>query len=89
MAIVPGGANSLRKELSFLNSELSDLKSPVVFCHNDLLLGNVVHTPGQVMFIDYEYASYNYQAYDIGNHFAEFPGKFIYYVHFFKLVSTE
>lgn len=74
LAIVPGGAEKLWKELSFLNAELSGLKSPVVFCHNDLLLGNVIHTPGHVTFIDYEYACYNYQAYDIGNHFAEFPG---------------
>ncbi|KAI9516961.1 Ethanolamine kinase 1 [Dissostichus eleginoides] len=30
--------------------------------------------PGHVKFIDYEYAGYNYQAYDIGNHFNEFAG---------------
>ncbi|KAJ8261984.1 hypothetical protein GJAV_G00160750 [Gymnothorax javanicus] len=30
--------------------------------------------PGNVKFIDYEYAGYNYQAYDIGNHFNEFAG---------------
>lgn len=29
---------------------------------------------GHVKFIDYEYAGYNYQAYDIGNHFNEFAG---------------
>ena len=29
---------------------------------------------GNVKFIDYEYAGYNYQAYDIGNHFNEFAG---------------
>uniref|UniRef100_A0AAV2M399 ethanolamine kinase n=1 Tax=Knipowitschia caucasica TaxID=637954 RepID=A0AAV2M399_KNICA len=27
-----------------------------------------------VRFIDYEYSSYNYQAFDIGNHFNEFAG---------------
>lgn len=33
------------------------------------------HTPaGNVKFIDYEYTGYNYQAYDIGNHFNEFAG---------------
>ncbi|CAB1414453.1 unnamed protein product [Pleuronectes platessa] len=33
------------------------------------------YTPaGNVKFIDYEYAGYNYQAYDIGNHFNEFAG---------------
>jgi ethanolamine kinase len=41
-----------------------------------LLLGNVVYTEerNSVTFIDYEYAEVNYQAFDIGNHFAEFPG---------------
>lgn len=29
---------------------------------------------GNVKFIDYEYAGYNYQAFDIGNHFNEFAG---------------
>uniref|UniRef100_A0A667XAZ2 ethanolamine kinase n=1 Tax=Myripristis murdjan TaxID=586833 RepID=A0A667XAZ2_9TELE len=29
---------------------------------------------GMVKFIDYEYADYNYQAFDIGNHFNEFAG---------------
>lgn len=30
---------------------------------------------GRVRFIDYEYAGYNYQAFDIGNHFNEFAGR--------------
>lgn len=30
---------------------------------------------GHVRFIDYEYAGYNYQAFDIGNHFNEFAGR--------------
>lgn len=30
---------------------------------------------GHVRFIDYEYAGYNYQAFDIGNHFNEFAGE--------------
>lgn len=52
------------------------MKSPILFCHNDLLPGNVIYTESQnkVTFIDYEYAEVNFQAFDIGNHFAEFPG---------------
>lgn len=52
------------------------LNSPVVFCHNDLLLGNVIYNSDNesVTFIDYEYAGMNYQAFDIGNHFNEFAG---------------
>jgi ethanolamine kinase len=59
-----------------LYNELEKLKSPVLFCHNDLLLGNVIYTKEleKVTFIDYEYAEPNHQAFDIGNHFAEFPG---------------
>lgn len=30
--------------------------------------------PGEVNFIDYEYAFLNHQAYDIGNHFCEYAG---------------
>ncbi|XP_066999642.1 ethanolamine kinase isoform X2 [Anabrus simplex] len=66
----------LQQEYELLKSELMDLGSPVVFSHNDLLLGNIIYNSKKecVTFIDYEYASYNYQAFDIGNHFAEFAG---------------
>lgn len=61
-----------------LKNFLSNLDSPIVFSHNDLLLGNVIYNENKnkVTFIDYEYADYNYQAFDIGNHFAEFVGEF-------------
>ncbi|XP_042198173.1 ethanolamine kinase 1, partial [Callorhinchus milii] len=39
-----------------------------------LLLILALCLPGWVKFIDYEYSSYNYQAFDIGNHFNEFAG---------------
>lgn len=66
----------MRDEFVELYKRLEALDSPVVFAHNDLLLGNVVYTESQkcVTFIDYEYADYNYQAFDIGNHFTEFAG---------------
>ncbi len=32
------------------------------------------HFAGEMQLIDYEYASPNYAAYDIGNHFNEFAG---------------
>lgn len=65
-----------REEFDELYEALIATKSPVLFCHNDLLPGNVVYTENQekVTFIDYEYAEPNFQAFDIGNHFAEFPG---------------
>ena len=60
-----------------LKQTLQLVRSPVVFCHNDLLLANVIYNEGKhtVTFIDYEYADYNYQAFDIANHFAEFAGQ--------------
>lgn len=66
----------LRNEFLHLYSHLKELQSPIVFAHNDLLLGNVIYTESsnRVTFIDYEYAHYNYQAFDIGNHFTEFAG---------------
>ncbi|KAK3544429.1 hypothetical protein QTP86_011848 [Hemibagrus guttatus] len=69
-------ASCLREELLWLQQSLSKLGSPVVLCHNDLLCKNIIyqHAGGHVKFIDYEYAGYNYQAYDIGNHFNEFAG---------------
>lgn len=50
--------------------------SPLVFCHNDLLLKNIVYNEekSSVCFIDFEYADINYQAFDIANHFCEFAG---------------
>lgn len=35
----------------------------------------LLYLVGHVRFIDYEYAGYNYQAFDIGNHFNEFAGE--------------
>ncbi|XP_049626616.1 ethanolamine kinase 2 [Suncus etruscus] len=74
-ADVPGVAE-LEQELAWLKEHLSHLESPVVFCHNDLLCKNIIYnsSKGHVRFIDYEYAGYNYQAFDIGNHFNEFAG---------------
>ncbi|XP_055389828.1 ethanolamine kinase [Condylostylus longicornis] len=68
--------SALRKEFEELYKILEKLDSPLVFCHNDLLLGNVIYNENsnRVTFIDYEYAEINYQGFDIGNHFAEFTG---------------
>ncbi|CAL8263856.1 unnamed protein product [Merluccius merluccius] len=75
---VPGlpSLQVLSDEMETLKRHLSDTFSPVVLCHNDLLTKNIIynHKEGTVKFIDYEYADYNYQAFDIGNHFNEFAG---------------
>ncbi|KAA3468339.1 putative ethanolamine kinase [Gossypium australe] len=57
--------------------ELTDLFSgPVVFAHNDLLSGNLMLNDEQdkLYIIDFEYGSYNYRGFDIGNHFNEYAG---------------
>ncbi|KAJ8931763.1 hypothetical protein NQ314_015295 [Rhamnusium bicolor] len=66
----------IEEEIKQVRNVMEILGSPVVFAHNDLLLGNVIFTESEnsVTFIDFEYAAFNYQAFDIGNHFAEFVG---------------
>uniref|UniRef100_A0A3B4AQD5 ethanolamine kinase n=1 Tax=Periophthalmus magnuspinnatus TaxID=409849 RepID=A0A3B4AQD5_9GOBI len=66
----------LEQEMAWMKEHLSTLGSPVVLCHNDILCKNIIYNSkeGHVRFIDYEYSSYNYQAFDIGNHFNEFAG---------------
>ncbi|GFO50637.1 ethanolamine kinase 1-like [Plakobranchus ocellatus] len=66
----------LRKELDTIVDELEALQMDVVFSHNDLLLKNIIYNEKEdtIRFIDYEYAFYNYEAFDIGNHFTEYAG---------------
>uniref|UniRef100_A0A8C3NNT4 ethanolamine kinase n=1 Tax=Cyanoderma ruficeps TaxID=181631 RepID=A0A8C3NNT4_9PASS len=70
------GPEALEQELAWMEQTLPPLGSPVVLCHNDLLCKNIIYdgTRERVRFIDYEYTGYNYQAFDIGNHFNEFAG---------------
>ncbi|RUS86406.1 hypothetical protein EGW08_005856 [Elysia chlorotica] len=66
----------LSKELEEIVEVLDELHMEVAFSHNDLLLKNIIFNRQKdvVHFIDYEYAFYNYEAFDIGNHFAEYAG---------------
>jgi len=48
-----------------------------VFCHNDVLCGNILVDREAVtscQLIDFEYGSYNNRAFDIANHFDEYSG---------------
>ena len=73
---VIGSLDTLRGQYQWLRGVLKDSRSPLVFCHNDLLCGNLIYNEdaGTVSFIDLEYADVNYSAYDIGNYFCEFAG---------------
>ncbi|XP_040827064.1 choline kinase alpha isoform X5 [Ochotona curzoniae] len=71
-------AYNLPLELQKLRSLLESTPSPVVFCHNDCQEGNILLLEGRehlekekLMLIDFEYSSYNYRGFDIGNHFCE------------------
>uniref|UniRef100_A0AC34RE93 Ethanolamine kinase n=1 Tax=Panagrolaimus sp. JU765 TaxID=591449 RepID=A0AC34RE93_9BILA len=69
-------SNDLVEQFEHLRQILSELNTPVVFCHNDLLVNNILYDKNndQINFIDYEYADANYQLFDIANHFCEYAG---------------
>lgn len=80
---------NFENELKWLKSLIVQLKSPVVFSHNDLQEGNILlpdmtqnkmesffsqsnqAIDESVVLIDFEYSSYNYRGFDLGNHFCE------------------
>ncbi|XP_027889963.1 choline kinase alpha isoform X2 [Xiphophorus couchianus] len=71
-------AYNLPQEMGTLKFLLESTHSPVVFCHNDCQEGNILLLKGRhssdkqkLMLIDFEYSSYNYRGFDIGNHFCE------------------
>ena len=76
-------------EVGELEKVVSGITSPVVFSHNDLLLGNCILSSSEdrISFIDFEYGAWNYQGFDIANHFNEyagmvktFPYNFLYWI---------
>lgn len=60
----------------YIVTQLDDPNFPVVFCHNDVQALNILFngSKDKVYFIDFEYASYNYRGWDIGNHMCEYCG---------------
>ncbi|KAM5248894.1 choline kinase alpha isoform 4-T4 [Ctenodactylus gundi] len=76
---------NLPTEMEKLRLLLESTPSPVVFCHNDCQEGNILLLEGQensekqkLMLIDFEYSSYNYRGFDIGNHFCEWVYDYTY-----------
>lgn len=66
----------LKDEMGNLRKLLDATPSPVVFCHNDIQEGNILllsepENDDSLMLVDFEYSSYNYRGFDIGNHFCE------------------
>ncbi|XP_009795061.1 putative ethanolamine kinase [Nicotiana tabacum] len=66
----------VHNEITSLKELTNRLNAPVVFAHNDLLSGNLMlnEDKGKLYFIDFEYGSYNYRGFDLGNHFNEYAG---------------
>ncbi|KAL6620590.1 hypothetical protein ACP70R_035729 [Stipagrostis hirtigluma subsp. patula] len=65
--------DSMEKEITALENEVSGECQCIGFCHNDLQYGNIMidEETKLLTIIDYEYASFNPVAYDIANHFCE------------------
>ena len=66
----------MNKELSHLIQLIKKYHCTIKFCHNDLQPLNIIYDENaqRIHFIDFEYCGYNYQCFDIGNHFAEYAG---------------
>ncbi|KAK6488191.1 choline/ethanolamine kinase [Huso huso] len=76
---------NLPAEMESLRALLESTASPVVFCHNDVQEGNILmladrdpSSKEKLMLIDFEYSSYNYRGFDIGNHFCEWIYDYTY-----------
>ncbi len=59
-----------------LEGLIEDSGMPLVLCHNDILLANIIYdeVKDSVSFIDFEYCFPNYAPFDLANHFNEFAG---------------
>ncbi|CAA0821071.1 Probable ethanolamine kinase [Striga hermonthica] len=66
----------IKKEVSELKVMTDRFNAPIVYSHNDLLSGNLMvdDVEDKLYFIDFEYGSYNFRGFDIGNHFNEYAG---------------
>jgi len=65
--------------------------SPIVFCHNDLNAGNMLlETESRdIAIIDYEYGSYNFRGFDLGNFFNEWMMNYKVNEHPYYKIQTE
>ena len=69
----------LSAEIDYVEKKLTALNSPVICCHNDLYLKNFIYDEenNSVKLIDFEYSSWNYQAFDLANHIGEWCGVYM------------
>ncbi|KAL4499350.1 hypothetical protein ABPG72_006936 [Tetrahymena utriculariae] len=61
------------KMIDYILQSMDNAKTPLVFCHNDTNSTNLLfdNANKRIYFLDYEYAGYNYRAFEFGNFFNE------------------
>jgi ethanolamine kinase len=67
----------LEAEVEEVQAACDSLRSPTVFCHNDVLAGNVLleeGEPARLHLIDFEYGCYSPRGFDVANHWNEWAG---------------
>jgi len=66
----------LKDELKNCEDMCRRINPAIVWVHSDLLPGNIMLDPStdDITFIDFEYSTYGYQGFDIGNHWCECMG---------------
>jgi len=79
MTLLPSERNRFGEDLSPSEDpakrQAASFACASVFCHNDLLCGNIlVDAEGGSQLIDFEYSGYSHRAFDIANHFVEYAG---------------
>ncbi|KAG2171808.1 hypothetical protein INT43_008188 [Umbelopsis isabellina] len=71
--------NKLELEIEEAKEAFSSHQNDLAFCHNDTQYGNILRMKdedGELVLVDYEYAGYNYAAFDIGNHWCEWTADY-------------
>lgn len=73
---INNNGEDIYNSLTSFSAKAFSFASSIVLCHNDLLAANLMYSDfdERIRIIDYEYSSYNYRAYDFGNHFNEYAG---------------
>ncbi|XP_064640167.1 ethanolamine kinase 2-like [Lineus longissimus] len=58
------------EEVQRIEDMLAEFDTPLVFCHNDLNMSNMIYfgDSGRMIFLDFENAGFNYPAFDIISH---------------------
>jgi len=64
------------REIERVEKASAEIKSPVVYCHNDALAYNFIwdETREALHVIDFEYSGFGERGFDFGNHFNEWAG---------------